>query len=557
MSSDSSQDSRRYLRIGKYEVLAHIATGGMGAVYKALDADLGREVALKILSTELAVKPDLRERFRNEARAAARLRHKNIVSIYGFEEDNGTYFLVMEYVDGIDLLEHIRKNGTFAPREACRILIQAARALDHLHQLGMVHRDIKPANFLIARHHNKITVKLTDLGLAREVDDNEFKVTREGTTVGTIDYMSPEQARNSRLADMRSDIYSLGCTLFHMLAGNPPFAEGGLTERLYKHLEEEPPDIRQINPAVPENLAAVMRRMLAKKPDDRYQTPTELLHALLRVYKRRRKTSPPDPAPISLPEPRMQAPPAAPPVPTLEAEARARQEELRPKTPPPLDEKRAKDPAASTENILAVDHESTLLPTPNLEQKRAAAGQFDRAKEVIANRNFDYAIHLLITCCRLDPANLPYRKLLRNTVKAKFSNRRRAAWLSWLMTLRARTRLKAAKRAANHLQVLEHGEVVLASNPWDLSAQMDMAEAAEALGLINLAIWILEQACEGADNIKLNRVLAILYEKRRDYPRAIHLWERVRKADPFDLEAAQKLTDLAARDTIARIHSRK
>ena len=150
----------------------------------------------------------------------------------------------------------------------------------HAHGLGIVHRDVKPSNFLITRKNNRTILKLTDLGLARETQTDEFRVTRAGTTVGTVDYISPEQARDSGLADIRSDIYSLGCTWFHMLAGHPPFPEGGLAERLYKHMEAEPPDIREFNPRASRQLVAVLSKMLAKKPSDRYQDPSELLHAL-------------------------------------------------------------------------------------------------------------------------------------------------------------------------------------------------------------------------------------------------------------------------------------
>src|SRR5262249_7036823 len=145
------------------------------------------------------------------------------------------------------------------------------------------HRDIKPSNFLLIRSGRQVRVKLTDFGLARGAGDEQFRVTRDGTTVGTIDYMAPEQARDSALADVRSDIYSLGCTLYHMLAGQPPFPEGGLGERLLKHLQAELPDVRRFNPDVPDELWAVLQRMLAKEPDDRYQTPAQLLDSLVRI----------------------------------------------------------------------------------------------------------------------------------------------------------------------------------------------------------------------------------------------------------------------------------
>ena len=186
-------------------------------------------------------------------------------------------------MDGIDLNTHINARGRLDPQEAWLITVQAARALDHAFQQGITHRDVKPSNFLLARQGRKLRVKLTDLGVARAIRDEDFRVTRAGTTVGTLDYLAPEQARDSALADVRSDIYSLGCTLYHMLAGQPPFPDGGLGERLFKHMQVEPPDVRQFNADVPDGLWAVLRRMLAKRPDQRYQTPAELLDALIRL----------------------------------------------------------------------------------------------------------------------------------------------------------------------------------------------------------------------------------------------------------------------------------
>src|SRR5262249_47766496 len=161
------------------------------------------------------------------------------------------------------LNEYINRKGKLDPEEARTLLVQAVKALAQVHKAGLVHRDIKPSNFLItkAKKGGQPILKLTDLGLAREVDDQEFRVTRTGTTVGTVDYMAPEQARNSRAADIRSDIYSLGCTFFHMLTGKPPFAEGGLTERLYKHVSEEVPDVCRLNRKVPAAMGAILRRM--------------------------------------------------------------------------------------------------------------------------------------------------------------------------------------------------------------------------------------------------------------------------------------------------------
>jgi serine/threonine protein kinase len=527
----SEPDKRRYTRLGKYEVVAHIATGGMAVVYKAIETERGREVALKILPPELAAQPDKLERFRREARHGTGLRHKNIVRIYEFCEVGDTFFLVLELVHGIDLHEYIKQKGKLEPREARRIIVQAARALDYIHRKGLVHRDIKPANFLLTRQLGQTVVKLTDLGLAREVNDEDFRVTRDGTTVGTVDYMAPEQARDSSLSDIRSDIYSLGCTWYHMLAGNPPFAEGGVVQRLYKHIETEPADIRQFSPDMPERLAAVLRRMLAKKPANRYQTPAELLWDL-RSQKKQSGTAgwenPETPLPAAAPAP----PPPQPVVPRENPSHRTPQE------------------------MQTVDRDSSLLPAPHPEHQRIAVAQFERARQVIALGNSDYAIHLLLSCCKLDPANLNYRQALRQTEKAKYRNNRRGSRFFWLTTLAARTRLRAAQNARQYVKVLEYGEQVLARNPWHLGTQMAMAAAAQALGLGNVAIWILEQAREkdGRD-ANLNRALARLYEKRGQFPLAIALWELVRQINPADVEAPQKITNLAATDTIARINS--
>ncbi len=284
MSSDpSAKRRRRAVRVGKYEVVAHIATGGMGAVYKAIDTTLKREVALKVMPPSMASKPNAVERFRREALHAAKLRHENIVTIYEFSQAGTTFYLAMEFVDGIDLLEYIERKGRLDPEEARLITIQAAHALDHAHTQGIVHRDIKPSNFLLTRKGERLIVKMSDFGLARMTTEEQTRVTRDGTTVGTVDYMAPEQARDAGSADVRSDIYSLGCTLYHMLAGKAPFPEGSIPERLYKHNHEEPVDLHQLNPRVSEGLCAVVRRMLAKDPDERYPTPAALLKDLVRL----------------------------------------------------------------------------------------------------------------------------------------------------------------------------------------------------------------------------------------------------------------------------------
>ena len=193
------------------------------------------------------------------------------------------------------------------------------------------------------------------------------------------------------------------------------------------------------------------------------------------------------------------------------------------------------------------------LPAVPPESRRIAAERFDRANQVIANGDFDYAIQLLLTCCKLDPANFLFRQTLRKTQKAKYNNNLRGSRLAFLTTMRARTRLKSAKRGRDYLKVLEAGEVILSKNPWDVGAQMDMAEAAEALGMLDLAVFLLDQARQkNPKDPTMNRALARLFEKRGNFTHAIALWQLVREAVPSDVEAAHKAKDLAASETIAR-----
>lgn len=265
-------------RIGKYEIQKKIGAGGMGAVFLALDPGLKRSVALKVLPKDKADNPVLVKRFKVEAQAAANLRHENIVTVYEAGEADGFLYMAMEFVDGTDVANMVIKRGPMPVKRSVQIVRQVAQALQHAYKQQIVHRDIKPGNLLVGRDG---TVKLADLGLARVVDEHlDTSITRAGTTVGTVDYMSPEQARNSKAADVRSDIYSLGCTWYFMLTGRAPFAEGSLTNKLRSHAEEPMPDPRQENPAVSEAVYAVMRRMGAKDPTQRYQTPAELIQDL-------------------------------------------------------------------------------------------------------------------------------------------------------------------------------------------------------------------------------------------------------------------------------------
>jgi serine/threonine protein kinase len=521
-------------RVGKYRVLEHVATGGMGVVYKALDEELGRVVALKVLLEQTASQPRLLERFRREARNAARLSHRNIVTLYEFGQADGIWFLAMEFVEGIELGEYIARRGRLLPEEARRITMQAAKALDHAYQRGVTHRDVKPSNFLLAQQSaGRWLVKLTDMGLALTADDaQQFRVTRAGTTVGTVDYLAPEQARDSASADIRSDIYSLGCTLYHMLAGEPPFAAGGLGERVLKHIEAPPPDVRRFNPDVSPGLWAVLERMLAKSPEDRYQTPAELLEGL-------RGPPEPGPGPAALPAPPRKRP-AAP--------ARADGPTPAPRRPRRAP-KREKAEKPGSSGVLDV----------SAEQRQAAAGQFERAVEVHAGGGErEYAYKLLLSCCKLDPENLLYRQTLRDVGKALAEQKGGGGWLKSLGALPARGRFRGARRAGDLRKVLEHGEEVLARTPEDVGTHMEMAQAALELGLLPLGEWLLEQArAQAPENAAVLRALADLAEKQGKFAQAVALWDEVRKADPSDPEARHKINQLAAADTIARGNYRR
>jgi eukaryotic-like serine/threonine-protein kinase len=284
MTSDSSNtkisgDVQANLkRLGKYEIVRKIGSGGMGTVYLAQDKHLNRTVALKVLPKDRAENPILVRRFQSEARASAMLTHDNIVSVFDADEADGYLYIALEYIDGIDLFEWLRKREQLPVKRSIDIIKQVSAALQHAHEKNLVHRDIKPANIMITREG---LVKLADMGLARSIDESlDTTITRDGTTVGTVDYMSPEQAANSKNTDIRSDIYSLGCTWYHMLTGEPPFPKGSMTNKLTAHAKTPPPDPRDYNENVTEAIVAIIHRMMSKKKVDRYQTPAELLEDL-------------------------------------------------------------------------------------------------------------------------------------------------------------------------------------------------------------------------------------------------------------------------------------
>jgi serine/threonine-protein kinase len=256
-----------------------VGGGGMGAVFRAWDTNLHRTVAVKVLSMRQAGDVESQRRFQIEARSAARLDHPNIARAHYVGEDRGLRYIVFEYIHGTNLRDLVYETGPMQVGDVLNVGLQIAGALTHSWEREVVHRDIKPSNILIA--HDGLA-KLVDMGLARleYLGQNDRDETATGVTLGTFDYISPEQARNPRDADIRSDIYSLGCTLFFMLTSRAPFPNGNVLQKLLAHQSEPAPDVREFRPDVPEMLANVIATMLAKQPDERFQTPLDLSAAL-------------------------------------------------------------------------------------------------------------------------------------------------------------------------------------------------------------------------------------------------------------------------------------
>jgi eukaryotic-like serine/threonine-protein kinase len=263
-------------KVDRYLLLDLIGQGGMGRVYLARDTRLNRRVALKILAPERVNNPRAVARFQREARVGAQLQHENLVRIYDFGEANARYFLVMEFIEGKTIGHLISAQGPMPAATASRLVRMVALGLGHAHSKGLIHRDVNPYNIMVTGDG---TAKLADLGLAIDLTEGD-RVTREGATVGTFDYVAPEQARHSHSADIRSDIYSLGCTLYHMITGQVPFPSPSLPEKLFAHQALEPTPLEQLAPGLPEGFAEVVRKMMRKSPDERYATPAQLVQAL-------------------------------------------------------------------------------------------------------------------------------------------------------------------------------------------------------------------------------------------------------------------------------------
>jgi serine/threonine-protein kinase len=279
--------------LGPYRILDLVGKGGMGRVYKAVHQTMNRTIALKVLAPSLVKTEKARALFNNEVQTAARLNHPNIVHAYDANAVDGRHYLAMEFINGTTLSKLVHLRGPLPIGIACEVIRQAALGLQHAHEQGLVHRDIKPANLMVAvvrgttpqAPRRQLQVKILDFGLAqlhrrpKRVSPEESASLRHPIT-GTPDYMSPEQARNRNMVDIRSDLYSLGCTFYYLLTAHVPFPGGGLLDKLIRHHSELPTPPDKLRPGIPAGVAAIVLKLMAKDSAERYQTPQELAAAL-------------------------------------------------------------------------------------------------------------------------------------------------------------------------------------------------------------------------------------------------------------------------------------
>ncbi len=319
-----------------FEIIRELGRGGMGVVYLAQNRLMHRKEVLKVVSADLVNSRDALERFQREIRAAASLHHTNIVTAYSAFYAGESVVFAMEYVEGYNLAQLVTGRGPLTVAQACNFVHQAALGLQYAHMKGMVHRDIKPTNLIVTREEKKPIVKVLDFGLAKisNAGQSRSSLTHAGQILGTPEYIAPEQIRDPQAADIRADIYSLGCTLYHLLAGRPPFAEDNVWALCNAHLSTDAQALNFVRPEVPVELASVVARAMAKDPDKRFQEPQELAQALVRFFKKanapidgsnsnvsqideRTASQPtPPPVPTSPPIPTPPPIPAPPPVPT-------------------------------------------------------------------------------------------------------------------------------------------------------------------------------------------------------------------------------------------------
>ncbi|HEV3339397.1 MAG TPA: protein kinase, partial [Pirellulales bacterium] len=277
-----------------YELIKEVGQGGMGTVYLAKNREMDRPEVLKVVSKALLDRPGARERFQQEIRSAAKLAHPNIVAAYSVLRPGDLLVFAMEYVKGQDLSQVVKQRGPLPVANAAFYIHQVANGLQHAFEKGMVHRDIKPNNLMLAIEGKKHTIKILDFGLAKATSEKgaEAGLTKSGQMLGTPDYVAPEQTLDAHNADIRADIYSLGCTLYFLLSGGPPFQETSLYAILEAHHKRDPKPLNLMRPDVPVELAAVVGKMMAKEPAKRYQTPVEVAKALVPFFKAGQTTTP-------------------------------------------------------------------------------------------------------------------------------------------------------------------------------------------------------------------------------------------------------------------------
>ena len=306
------------LVLGQYVLLERLGEGGMGQVYKARHKKLDRIAALKLIRKQMVADPEAVLRFRREIQAAAQLSHPNIVLAYDADEIDGIHFYTMEYVEGTNLSQLVKRSGPLPIGQACEYIRQAAYGLAHAHEHGLVHRDVKPSNLIETWTSRPIDptagagaeqrsralwganmplIKILDMGLVRLRVSGTLNAgagldTEKGTLMGTPDFMSPEQAMDAQKADIRSDLYGLGATFYFLIAGHVPFPGGTTLEKLIHQRMDEPPSMAHARPGVPPEVQAIVSKLMAKRPERRYQTPAELVKVLT-VYLAQAEKAPP------------------------------------------------------------------------------------------------------------------------------------------------------------------------------------------------------------------------------------------------------------------------
>lgn len=278
--TDPHSDSTRNTvdSLGKYRVIKQLGAGGMGSVFLAEHLVMNRQIAIKVIRKEYTSNPEAVLRFKNEVRNAARLSHRNIVTAHDAEQVDDVHFLVMEYVPGESLSQLLKRKGRLSVTHACNYVLQVAHGLNHAHEKQMVHRDIKPGNLMRTQRG---VIKILDFGLARVNGmEDDSAITTTGIMMGTADYIAPEQARDAKTADIRSDLYSLGCTLYFLLTGQPPFQADTKVDKILAHCSTDFPDASIVRDDIPAKVIQIINKLTEKDPDSRYQIPQELIDDL-------------------------------------------------------------------------------------------------------------------------------------------------------------------------------------------------------------------------------------------------------------------------------------